>query len=102
MSFMLAAAEPPAREFVLSADDWARPRSGERVIELPAVRDAVRAWLAAPGAILVVSHPGGERGLLWASELHDWLVALGIPGERIELRPGSPREDAVLLWVDGG
>lgn len=95
----LATAAPP-RDFLLSADEWARPRSGERVVALESVHDAVAVWLSRDDSNLVIFYPGGETGSLWASELRDWLVALGLPMDRIELRPGSPRDDAILLQVD--
>lgn len=88
------------RETLLSADEWARPRSGERVLELAPVRDIVTTLLESPHDVLVVGYPGGEAGALWASELRDWLVALGLPRERIELRPGSARDDLVVLRLE--
>lgn len=92
---------PAADGFVVLADDWARPRSGESVVALPSLREAVHAWLAADGASLVVVHPGGERGTLWGGEVRDWLVALGVAPSRIVLQPGGPRDDAVILRVEG-
>jgi len=83
--------------FVLEGGDWARPRSGDMVTALPAVRQAVRAWSQAPSAALELRHPRGERGLLWAEELRDWLVALGVPGAAVELTPASDLEDALHL-----
>ena len=87
--------------FVVLADDWARPRSGESVTAMPSLRAAVHAWLAAgDGARLVVRHPGGERGSLWGGEVRDWLVALGVQPGRIVLEPGGARDDAVVLVVE--
>jgi hypothetical protein len=98
--------EPPVlhnnapRETLLSADEWARPRSGERVLELAPVRDIVNTLLASEDDVLVVSYPGGDAGALWATELRDWLVALGLPRQRIELRPGALRDDLVVLRLE--
>lgn len=88
------------RETLLSADEWARPRSGERIVELAPVRDIVTTMMASPDDVLVVSYPGGEAGALWATELRDWLVALGLPHQRIELRPGALRDDLVVLRLE--
>lgn len=88
------------RETLLSADEWARPRSGERILELAPVRDIVNTMLASVGDVLVVAYPGGEAGALWATELRDWLVALGLPRERIELRAGALRDDVVVLRLE--
>jgi hypothetical protein len=91
---------PDADEHVLLADDWARPRSGARVSSLPAVRAAVAAWRGSAGGVLVVVHPGGEAGMLWGAEVRDWLVALGVPSDRVRLAPGSARADAVILRTE--
>lgn len=91
---------PPADGFVLLADDWARPRTGASVAAMPALRAAVAAWHAAPGARLAIVHPGGETGGLWGREVRDWLVALGLAPADLVLRPGGPREDAVLLRLE--
>lgn len=89
-------------EFVVPADDWARPRNGARVAELPSLRAAVSAWRADETATLVIIHPGGEAGALWGSEVRDWLVALGFAPARLALRPGSMRDDAVVLRLERG
>lgn len=91
---------PEAAEFVVPADDWARPRSGERVVALPSVRAAVNAWSAAEDTQLVIVHPGGEAGALWGAEIRDWLVALGIAPAELALRAGSPRDDAIVLRLE--
>lgn len=66
-----------------------QPRSADTVMRMEAVTGAVRAWHRASGAVLVILYPGGEEGTLWAAQLHDWLVALGIPSDRIERIPGG-------------
>lgn len=98
--------EPPVlhtnapRETLLSADEWARPRSAERILELAPVRDIVTTLLASDEDVLVVAYPGGEAGALWATELRDWLVALGLSRERIELRSGALRDDLMVLRLE--
>ncbi len=86
--------------FLLLADDWARPRTGERVASMPPVRQVVGLWLSAQERLLVIEHPGGESGLLWGVEVRDWLVALGIPAESIVLQAQGVRDDAVRLRVE--
>ena len=54
---------------------------------------------APPHAVIRIVHPGGERGSLWGREVHDWLVALGVPPARLAILAGGPRDDAVLLRV---
>jgi len=80
-----------AAEWLLPPEAWARPRDGA----------AVRAWMAAPeGSTLVIRYPGGEAGLVWASELRDWLVALGVPPAALSLAPGAGGE-GLRLALEG-
>jgi hypothetical protein len=83
---MFAAFAATAQTFVVSPELWDRPRSGKAVLEQPAVRQAVNAWLAQPGARLVLRHGSGPDSLLAAEELRLWLSALAIEPARITLR----------------
>jgi len=86
---------------LLSAELWARPRSGASVAAMPVVRESVQTLLAAPeGSKLVIRYPGGEEGSLWAEELHVWLVSLGIDTELMDLRPGSAEPDQIELYIE--
>ncbi len=93
------AATPAAAEYRLSADDWAHPRSGERITRLEPVQAVVRDWMHRPGQRIVIRYAGGEAGGLWAAELRDWLVGLGIPSDRLRLEPGGPRPEWIELEV---
>jgi hypothetical protein len=81
----------------LSADDWARPRSGLSVSTMSPLPEVVVQWSARPQQLLLIRYPGGEEGLLWAHELRSWLVALGIPLAVQELAPGSGGRDRIEL-----
>lgn len=85
-----------AGALAVSAGDWSRPRSADMVMGLAPVRAAVEAWSAEPDRQIVIIHAGGEAGTLWARELHDWLVALGVPSARIELRAGGGNNELQL------
>lgn len=87
-------------DFVLDADDWARPRNAAYIIALAPVKNAVSQWLEEPDKRIIIRYPGGETGLLWAAELKDWLVALGIPSQHIEQGPGSPKPDQLIISVE--
>lgn len=87
------------RLFSLSADEWARPRSGAVIPEFDAVRSAVRYWEQGVDALIVIRYPGEDVGELWAAELRDWLISLGISADYIELRPGSQAPDEIILMV---
>jgi len=88
-----------AESWQLTLDEWSRPRSGEVVMQMPAVADAVLAWHQDSDRALEVVYPGGEQGEIWASELRDWLVALGVDAEAIRLHAGAPSEDQIVLRV---
>jgi hypothetical protein len=95
-------AEP--RVFNVGLEEWSRPRSGQFVVSLPAVRDAVAVWESHQTARIQIRYPVGESGNLWAQELSDWLVALGIEAGSIDIVTGSLPQDRVeiaLLGVGG-
>lgn len=95
-------ANPPApadQVYTLDASLWARPRSGEAVTGLAPVREAVQALINRPGSRLAIRYPGGEEGGLWAQELRDWLVALGVEPELLLMQPGLGHDDRIELHV---
>lgn len=94
----LCIAQP--RQFTLSADDWARPRDGDTITGFQTLRDLVVVWSANGGGDLIeIRYPGGDEGNLWARELGDWLVALGVPSSSIQLMPGNARADQISLLI---
>jgi len=88
-----------AESWQLTLDEWSRPRSGEVVMEMAPVADAVLAWHQESDRHLELVYPGGEQGEIWVAELRDWLLALGVDRRAIRLQPGAPSEDVVLLRV---
>lgn len=84
---------------LLTYEQWAVPRDAEALVAMPALRNAVSEFGETPGARLVIRHPGGDDGMLWAHELRSWLVALGIGSAHIELVPGSPDPRAITVEV---
>jgi hypothetical protein len=91
-----------AGTYLLDGEQWARPRSGGVVVSMRPVADGVREWRRTPGSRLVIGYPGGEEGSLWAQELKDWLVSLGIPSSAVDTVPGSPRPDAIAITIRKG
>ncbi|MDT8404462.1 hypothetical protein [Sulfuriflexus sp.] len=86
----------PANRQVLTAEMWARPRSGQAVLSMSPVRTAIRDLLNTPGSRLLVRYPGGDEGSIWAEELQGWLISLGIEPTLIEMRPGSSPQQIEL------
>ncbi|HHH44193.1 MAG TPA: hypothetical protein ENK49_08650 [Gammaproteobacteria bacterium] len=97
MLLVSLAAQAEARQWLLNADDWARPRDGRSIVQMAPLPELVAGWSAETGQRLVIRYPGGEEGLLWAYELRSWLVALGVPMEAQELVAGSHRADRIEL-----
>lgn len=74
---------------IITAEQWAVPRSAEVLINMPAVKNAINNMQVLPGSQLLIRYPGGDEGALWLSELRSWLISLGISSQRIESTPGS-------------
>ncbi|NNE63118.1 MAG: hypothetical protein HKN34_03460 [Gammaproteobacteria bacterium] len=87
------------RIFTISADEWARPRSGAVIAEFEAARAAVNYWEQAFDHSILIRYPGEDSGELWASELRDWLVSLGVPMDYIDLVSGSQSAGEIRLIV---
>lgn len=104
MIFMAALSLPAtavAESWTLEAGSWARPRDGRAVVTMAPLPTVVRSWSRRGDAQLVVRYAGGEDGELWATELGDWLVALGVPGSAIMLTPGGRPEHLELEITEG-
>jgi hypothetical protein len=91
----------PSEETVFTIDAllWARPRTGADVSAMPPLRDGVQSMLNNPGSSLAIRYPGGDDGGLWAQELYDWLVSLGIEPAHISMQPGSAFDDRIELRI---
>lgn len=85
---LLLASSVQAQSWLITAETWEVPRSGLRLVEIKPLSNAVNALNQLPDASLNVIYPASESGILWANELRDWLVSLGIPSERIQLSDG--------------
>ena len=99
LAVSVSAGASSLRIFSLSADEWARPRGGDMIPELEAVRAAVSYWNRGGDSLMVIRHPGGDSGELWAAELRDWLISLGLPSDYIRLVPGTQSADQINLVV---
>lgn len=97
------AASAPPDAYTITADQWAKPRSGSSLLQLQPVRDVVQAWQAAPQLHIVIRHAASDAGNLWAGELSDWLVALGVPADHVEKQASADQaDDSVTLLVQRG
>jgi hypothetical protein len=46
-----------------------------------------------------VRYPGEDSGELWAAELRDWLISLGVPSDYILMVAGTQAADEIRLLV---
>jgi len=94
-SFSLLAEE----RWSVSATEWAQPRSGEMVTNLPGVQAIMAAVSRSDTDNIAIHHPGGDQGIWWAEELRGWLTTLGMSSSRVELVPGSGETDMMYLTI---
>ena len=81
------------------AELWDRPRTGQLVLAVAAIRQALNALLAAPEAKLTVHQPAGAESAAQAEELRAWLVAHAVEPARIVLRADLQAREALQLEV---
>jgi len=85
--------------WTISADEWSRPRTGYSLSQMKPLQASINQLNKTPGSILVVQYPGGEEGVLWVSELKDWLVSMGIPSKRIQMRAGQANHETITIML---
>lgn len=87
--FNFSAALATESKYIITAEQWAVPRSAEVLLSMPALKKAIQHMQSFPGSRLLIRYPGGDEGALWHSELRSWLVSLGLSSGLIESTPGS-------------
>lgn len=96
----LAGVASPPDAFTVSADQWAQQRSGAALLRLQPIQGIVREWLGQPDSHIVIRHAASDAGNLWASELQDWLVSLGVPADHVDKQASADQaDDSVSLLV---
>lgn len=91
-----------AQELLLPRSQWPQPATGDAVVRIPALRAVLERYERNPGARIVIRHPGGDAGSTWGREVHDWMVALGVPSADMVLEPPSGMPDTLILDIVGG
>ena len=83
--------------------DWIKVKNATTLLQIPALQRVINEFEKNEQSKIVIRHPGGDGGDEWAIELRDWLVALGISTEEIQLQPGSgvPQAIAITTEVNG-
>jgi len=86
--------------YLISHEQWARPKRVETVLQMPAIKNVLADFTKSPTSQLLILYPGGDEGTLWAHDIKAWLVSLGVSSRQIELRPGSGESAAIELQVE--
>jgi len=92
-------AEKPDTSIEIYAEQWDLSRTGDRMLGIEGLRQAVNQWSADTSQVIELRYPGGEEGDLWVSQLSDWLVALGVPSSNLNTVPGSGSGDIIRIQV---
>jgi len=88
-----------ATEYI-AREQWPAIQRGIQVTQYAKLAGIVNEFDRTPDSSIVILYPGGEAGQGWATEIRNWLVALGVPSHRIALRPGSGRPGSLGLQVE--
>ena len=83
----------------LSSEQWSVPRSVGSILNMQAISLSMQAIQQNENASLVIHHPGGDEGSLWALELRAWLISLGLSASKISLTPGSSDTEQLDLEI---
>jgi len=83
----------------ITAEQWAIPRHGERILLFPEIRKVMDEWQKNTEQSIEINYPGGESGELWLTEFKDWLIALGVASVKIKSIAGSGSKDIIKLTV---
>ncbi|MDH3670163.1 MAG: hypothetical protein OES46_03255 [Gammaproteobacteria bacterium] len=86
-----------AESVMITADQWASPRSGESITRFERLNKLVQALDQSPDNQILIRYAEGETGTLWAEELRSWLVSLGIPSGRIVLNADLGQSDTIIV-----
>ncbi len=89
--------EASSEHITMTREQWTDPRSGAYVAQLDRLNSLIRRFNAQADGGIVIRYARGDAGRLWAMELRDWLVALGIPSARIQQMSVTPAEDVLTI-----
>ena len=83
----------------ITQQQWSIPKKAKSILAIPALQSVMNILSNKSSKMLLVKYPGGDVGVLWASELKAWLVALGLTSSRIELQSGSTSATQLELII---
>ncbi len=99
LSLLISLAYANENKFHISSEQWAAPRTASAILKMPAIVEVMLVLQSNKNNFLVIHHPGGDDGSLWAVELRGWLISLGLSGSKINLAPGSSDTKQIDLEI---
>jgi len=84
----------------ISAEQWARVSSASDFMAIPGLKSLVDPVVGDKDAsrqVLEIHYAGGESGQLWAQQVRNRLVGLGLESSRIELMQGVSVADQLQI-----
>jgi len=88
------------KSYIITEQQWSVPKNVQSILKIPALRNTMKILSAKNTLNLLIRYPGGDTGVLWATELKAWIVALGLDSTRIELQSGSAKVDKLELLIN--
>lgn len=82
---------------VITGEQWSAPKNVDTILALPALQTILTKIFKEKNLELLIRYPRGEVGILWATELKAWLVALGLDSGRMVLQAGSHNANEIEL-----
>ena len=98
-STVYAAELANTEKYFITQQQWSIPKKAESILLIPALNSVMNILSDKRDKNLILSYPGGDVGVLWASELKAWLVALGLASSRIVLQSGSANATQIQLII---
>jgi len=89
-----------ATSITISAEQWARVNSASDFMAIPGLKSLVDPVVDGKNAkrpVLEIHYAGGESGQLWAQQVRNRLVGLGLESSRIELMQGVSVADQLQI-----
>lgn len=100
IALTLGSMSAAAESFVVPAELWLAPRSGQAVRDNAQLNKAFAAYFQLAQPRVRLHHHKRDESSAQAEELRGWLIALGIEAGRIELVEDSPTDQLTLDITD--
>jgi len=84
---------------VILFDEWPKIQTSTNILELPQIREILGNFDESKEHIIEIRFPGGAEGRLWGESIAEWLTAFGVPGNHLDVLPGSGAADRVVLEI---